>query len=75
MSSMKTTMNLSNSGMNTEFMRYMKCVDAFVKPNNMTRYSESVSHSESSLGDIFSTDLNLVIIRVEINLGEHLGSR
>jgi hypothetical protein len=26
MSSMKTMTNLSNSGMNTEFIRYMKCV-------------------------------------------------
>jgi hypothetical protein len=34
---------------------------------------ESVSRSESSLGDIFGTDLNLVITEVEINLGEHLG--
>jgi hypothetical protein len=35
---------------------------------------EYVSRSEGSLGDIFDTDLNLVIIGVEINLGEHLGS-
>jgi hypothetical protein len=36
---------------------------------------EFVSHSECSLGDIFGMDLNLVIIGVEINIGEHLGSR
>jgi hypothetical protein len=35
---------------------------------------ESVSHSESGLGDIIGTDLNLVISEAEINLGEHLGS-
>jgi hypothetical protein len=39
MSSMKTTTNLSNSGMKIKFMRYMKCASAFVYPNDMTRYS------------------------------------
>jgi hypothetical protein len=39
MSSMKTMMNLTNSGMKTEFIRYMKCAGAFVNPNDMTRYS------------------------------------
>jgi hypothetical protein len=39
MSSMKTTTNLNNSGMNTEFMRYMKCAGAFVNAKDMTRYS------------------------------------
>jgi hypothetical protein len=39
MSSMKTIMDSSNSGMNMEFMRYMKCASTFVNPNNMTRYS------------------------------------
>jgi hypothetical protein len=34
-----------------------------------------VSYRESHLGDIFITDLNLMIVRVEINLGEHLDSR
>jgi hypothetical protein len=34
-----------------------------------------ISHRESRLGDIFDTDLNLMIAGVEINLGEHLGSR
>jgi hypothetical protein len=33
-----------------------------------------VSHRESRLGNIFITDLNLMIAGVEINLGEHLGS-
>jgi hypothetical protein len=39
MSSMKTWSHLSNSDMNTEFIRYMKCADAFVNRNDMTRYS------------------------------------
>jgi hypothetical protein len=34
-----------------------------------------VSHRERHLGDIFITDFNLMIVVVEINLGEHLGSR
>jgi hypothetical protein len=36
---MNTTTNLSSSGMDTEFIRYMKYAGALVKPNNMTRYS------------------------------------
>jgi hypothetical protein len=39
MSSMNTTTNLSNSDMNTNFMTYMKCADALVNPNGITRYS------------------------------------
>jgi hypothetical protein len=39
MSSMNTMTNLSNSGMNTEFIRYMKCVGALVSPNDITKYS------------------------------------
>jgi hypothetical protein len=39
MSSMKNTTNLSNSGMNTEFIRYMKYVGALVSPKNITKYS------------------------------------
>jgi hypothetical protein len=33
-----------------------------------------IPHRESRLRDIFITDLNLMIARAEINLGEHLGS-
>jgi hypothetical protein len=36
---MKTMTNLSNSGMNTEFIRYMKCAGALVSPNDITKYS------------------------------------
>jgi hypothetical protein len=64
MSSMKITTDLSCSGMNTELLRYMKCADTLVNPNDMTR----------GIGDIFDTNLDLVIAGVEINLGEHLGS-
>jgi hypothetical protein len=39
MSSMNTMTNLSNSGMNMEFIRYIKCVGALVSPNNITKYS------------------------------------
>jgi hypothetical protein len=40
MSSMNTTINLSSSGMKTEFMRYMKCAGAFINPKDMRRYSK-----------------------------------
>jgi hypothetical protein len=39
MSSMNTIMNLSNFGIKTEFIRYIKYAGAFVKPNDMIRYS------------------------------------
>jgi hypothetical protein len=39
MLSMKTTKNLSSSDMNTEFIRYMKCVGALVSPNDINKYS------------------------------------
>ena len=38
-SSMNTTTNLSNSGIKTEFMRYMRNAGALVRPIDMTRYS------------------------------------
>jgi hypothetical protein len=41
MSSMKTTINLSNSGINTEFIKYVKWAGAFVNPKDMTRYSNN----------------------------------
>jgi hypothetical protein len=34
-----TTINLSNSGVKTEFVRYMKNAGALVRPKDMTRYS------------------------------------
>jgi hypothetical protein len=36
---MKTMTNLSNSGMNMEFIRYIKCAGALVSPNDITKYS------------------------------------
>jgi hypothetical protein len=74
MSSMNTMTNWSNSGMKNGFMRYLKCVGAFINPNDTTRYSETMSHREGRLGYIFGTNLDLVIAEAEINFGEHLGS-
>jgi hypothetical protein len=36
---MKTTTNLSNSGINIEFIKYIKCAGAFINPKDMIRYS------------------------------------
>jgi hypothetical protein len=36
---MNTMTNLSNSDMNTEFIRYMKYVRALVSTNDITKYS------------------------------------
>jgi hypothetical protein len=41
MSSMKTITNVSNSGINTEFIKYMKWAGAFVNPKDMTKYSNN----------------------------------
>jgi hypothetical protein len=38
MPSMNTITNLSNSGIKTKFIRYIKYVGAFVNPKDMTRY-------------------------------------
>jgi hypothetical protein len=38
---MKTTTNLSDSGINTEFIRYLKWVVAFVNPKDITKYSNN----------------------------------
>jgi hypothetical protein len=35
---------------------------------------KTISHRESRLRDIFNMNLNLMIAKGEINLGEHLGS-
>ena len=39
MSSMNTTINLSNSDIKIKFMIYMKNAGALVRPKDMTRYS------------------------------------
>jgi hypothetical protein len=41
MSSMKTTTNLSNLGINIEFIKYVKWAGAFVNPKDMTKYSNN----------------------------------
>jgi hypothetical protein len=41
MSSMKTTKNLSNSGMNTKFIKYVKWAGEFVNPKDITKYSNN----------------------------------
>jgi hypothetical protein len=40
MSSMKTTTNFSYSGMNIEFIKYVKWAGAFVNPKDITKYSK-----------------------------------
>jgi hypothetical protein len=35
---------------------------------------KTISHRERCLGDIFGTDLNLMVVEAEMNLGEHSGS-
>ena len=44
MSSMKTTRNLSNSGLNTEFIKYVKWAGAFVNLKDITKYSNNPYH-------------------------------
>jgi hypothetical protein len=39
--SMKTTTNLSNSAMNTEFIKYVKWAGEFVNPKDITKYSNN----------------------------------
>jgi hypothetical protein len=38
---MKTTTNLSSSGINTEFIKYVKWPGAFVNPKDITKYSNN----------------------------------
>jgi hypothetical protein len=64
MSSMNTTTNLSNSGMNIEFIRYIKCAGALVSPNDITKYSYNS----------YLVDLDLMITRMKIDLGKDLCS-
>jgi hypothetical protein len=52
--SMKTMINLSNSDMKTEFMRYMKCAGVFVNLNDMTRYSYMPYLVEKAVLGIYS---------------------
>jgi hypothetical protein len=71
---MNTTINLSNSGMKTVFIRYIKYAGAFVKPKDMTRYSYN-PHLVEKCGFryILWPDLDLMVTRSQIYLGEHSG--
>jgi hypothetical protein len=61
-------------GIKTEFMRYMKCGGAFVKPNDMTRFSKRPYLVVKAILGISGMNLDLVIAGAEINLGEHMDS-
>jgi hypothetical protein len=54
MSSMKTTTNLSNSGINTEFIKYVKWAEAFVNTKDMTKYSNNPYRMVNAVLDISS---------------------
>jgi hypothetical protein len=41
-------MNLSNSGMNTEFIKYMKYAGALVSPNDITMWRNRPDYSSLS---------------------------
>jgi hypothetical protein len=56
---MKTTTNLSNSGINTEFIKYMKYARALVSPNDITKYSQSLYLVEKV---VFGIPLALILI-------------
>jgi hypothetical protein len=56
---MKTTTNLSSSGIKTEFMRYMKYAGALVSPKDITRYSYNPYLVEKA---IFGTSQGLILI-------------
>jgi hypothetical protein len=50
MSSIKTTTNLSSSGMNTEFIKYVKWAGAFVNPKVITKYLNNPYRVKAVLG-------------------------
>jgi hypothetical protein len=49
MSSMNNMTNLSNSDMNTEFIKYKKCARALVSPNDITKYSYNMYLVENTV--------------------------
>jgi hypothetical protein len=65
-------MNLSSSGMNTEFIRYMKYAGAFVNLKDKILV-QLVSSCESCLRYILWFNFNLMITRPQINLREYFG--
>jgi hypothetical protein len=56
---MNTTTNLSNSGMKTVFIRYIKYAGAFVKPKDITRYSYNPYLMEKA---VFGISYGLIFI-------------
>jgi hypothetical protein len=74
MSSMKTTINLSNSGMNMEFIRYMKCAGALVNPNDNPILIQPIPGGEGSVRNVFRVDADLVITQTKIDLGKDLST-
>jgi hypothetical protein len=54
-----TTTNRSNSGIKTEFIRYIKYAGVFVKPKDMTRYSYNPYIVENT---IFGISWDLILI-------------
>jgi hypothetical protein len=56
---MKTTTNLSSSGMKTEFIIYMKYVGALVNPNDITKYSYILYMVENA---VFGMSLARILI-------------
>jgi hypothetical protein len=56
---MNTTTNLSNSGIKTVFIRYIKYAGVFVKPKDMTRYSYNPYLVEKA---VFGISYGLILI-------------
>jgi hypothetical protein len=46
---MNNMTNLSNSDMNTEFIKYKKCARALVSPNDITKYSYNMYLVENTV--------------------------
>jgi hypothetical protein len=74
MSSMKTMTNLSNSGMNMEFIRYMKCAGALVNPNDNPILIQPIPGGEGSVRNVFRVDADLVITQTKIDLGKDIST-
>jgi hypothetical protein len=74
MSSINTTMKLSNSGMNTEFIKYIKYAGALVSPKEITKYIQPVPSEECYFRNVFWMDLDLMITRMKIDLREDLST-
>jgi hypothetical protein len=67
MSSMNTMTNMSNSGMNTEFIRYMKCAEALVSSNNITKYSYNPYLVENA---VLGTSSGWIHLGEDLNTGK-----